>query len=57
MIIDRQTGEVHKYGISGRPLNVNGSSNRANIQVNRLNLGKSKPRYMVVVIAGGIRRG
>lgn len=36
-IRNNQTGDVRKYGISGRPLNKNGSSPRANRQVNQLN--------------------
>jgi RHS repeat-associated protein len=36
-IKDNQTGETYKYGISGRPLNQDGSSPRANTQVNALN--------------------
>jgi RHS repeat-associated protein len=49
MIVDTQTGTVHKYGISGRPLNQNGTSNRANVQVNRLNQ-TSPNRYRAVVL-------
>lgn len=36
-IKDNQTGETFKYGISGQPLNQDGSSPRANTQVNALN--------------------
>lgn len=36
-IYERSTGDVVKTGISGRPLNVNGTSPRANTQVNKLN--------------------
>jgi hypothetical protein len=36
-IIDTATGDVYKFGISGGALNKNGSSRRANTQVNALN--------------------
>ncbi|MEO1323889.1 MAG: RHS repeat-associated core domain-containing protein [Pseudomonadota bacterium] len=36
-IYDTKTGDVKKTGISGAPLNQNGTSPRANSQVNRLN--------------------
>ncbi len=37
VIKDKKTGEVQKYGVSGQPLNKNGTSPRANKQVNNIN--------------------
>ena len=36
-IYDYQTGDIHKYGISGQKLNKDGTSPRANSQVRQLN--------------------
>ena len=36
-IYNKKTGDVGKTGISGQPLNKNGTSPRANTQVNKLN--------------------
>ncbi|MBK8567027.1 MAG: hypothetical protein IPN76_27780 [Saprospiraceae bacterium] len=36
-IRDRRANDVYKYGICGRPLNMDGSSPRANEQVSVLN--------------------
>lgn len=48
------TRKVQKIGISGSKLNKNGTSRRANQQVNRLNK-KHKDRYTVRAIRTGIR--
>jgi RHS repeat-associated protein len=58
MITDNQTGQVYKYGISGQPLNSNGSP-RANSQTNRLNqqhpkLPDGSPRFSATVIASNV---
>ena len=37
-ITDNEEDDTFKYGISGEELNKNGTSNRANAQVNKLNL-------------------
>ncbi|MDR2145674.1 MAG: hypothetical protein LBE91_04350 [Tannerella sp.] len=50
-MVDTHTGKLVKPGISGQTLNKNGSSPRANRQVNKLNASQSDPkRYKGVVI-------
>ena len=44
-IYDKETGDVAKTGISGQPLNKNGTSPRANGQVNELNRGAGYEKY------------
>jgi RHS repeat-associated protein len=44
-IDDKEVGEVMKTGISGRPLNKNGTSPRANRQVNDLNRHYGSDRF------------
>ena len=52
-IVDAKTGEVYKTGISGQKLNKNGSSPRANQQVNQLNKNESG-RYRADVKETGV---
>ncbi len=49
-IKDKKTGDVHKYGISGEKLNKNGTSRRANTQVNKLNKAAGADRYSARVV-------
>ena len=44
------TGNAVKTGISGRTLNQNQTSPRANVQVNRLNRAARVDRYEAVVV-------
>ena len=44
-IYETNTGDVVKTGISGQPLNKNGTSPRANRQVNALNKAAGKGKY------------
>jgi len=44
-IVEKDTGELHKTGISGQELNKNGSSPRANRQVNKLNKEAGFEKY------------
>lgn len=44
-IVDKESGETIKYGISGRKLNKNGTSGRANSQVNKLNKDLKTDRF------------
>jgi RHS repeat-associated protein len=44
-IIEKETGKVQKTGISGGKLNKNGSSKRANSQVNKLNREAGFEKY------------
>ncbi len=53
-IVDTHTGQPEKYGISGSPLNQNGSSGRANTQVNAMNRGTSPGRYIANVLTTNI---
>lgn len=47
-------GDVVKTGISGQPLNENGTSPRANPQVSRLNKDAGRPRYRARVVEPSI---
>ncbi|MGY2398393.1 RHS repeat-associated core domain-containing protein [Pseudomonas sp. SDO5271_S396] len=49
VIVDTRTGRMMKPGISGRPLNKNGTSPRANQQVNVLNIPQPG-RYKAVIV-------
>jgi len=49
VIVDTKTGCMMKPGISGRPLNKNGTSPRANQQVNALNKPQAG-RYKAVIV-------
>ena len=53
-IYERSTGKVAKTGISGRPLNKNGSSTRANIQVNAFNKEVGYPKYAARIVMTGM---
>jgi hypothetical protein len=44
-----------KPGVSGRPLNVNGTSPRANLQISKLNAGQPG-RYKAVIVEHGVSR-
>ena len=48
-IVDIKTGEVQKTGISGQKLNKNGTSPRANRQVNKLNQELGYEKYKAVI--------
>lgn len=50
-IYNTETGDVVKTGISGQRMNLNGTSPRANIQVNRLNRGAGKNLYDSTIVA------
>jgi hypothetical protein len=52
-IVDN-TGDVVKTGISGRPLNLNGTSGRANSQVNTLNKNSNGATYSARVSESNI---
>jgi len=49
-IKDKVTGDVGKTGISGQPLNKNGTSPRANSQVNKLNKQAGYNKYEADVV-------
>lgn len=49
-IYNSETGDVVKTGISGQPLNKNGTSPRANIQVNKLNKAVGYSLYEARVV-------
>jgi len=49
-IVDSQTNETVKYGISGSKLNKDGSSKRANFQVRCLNKLKKAVKYFANVL-------
>ena len=49
-IYNKNTGDVVKTGISGSPLNKNGTSRRANIQVNKLNKAEGEDIYGAKVV-------
>jgi hypothetical protein len=53
-IYEISTGDVVKTGISGQPLNKNGSSPRANRQVNALNVAEGYDRYGARVVETGM---
>ncbi len=54
-IIDNQTNETVKYGISGSELNKDGSSKRANSQVNYLNKIFGALRYFAKILFTNIK--
>ena len=49
-IYNTETGEIVKTGISGRPLNVDGTSSRANTQVNALNREVGSGTYSARIV-------
>jgi len=49
-IWDTRDDSLYKIGVSGRPLNLNGSSGRANSQVNALNRGVGENVFEAVVV-------
>ena len=53
-IVDNRTGEVAKTGISGRPLNANGTSGRANSQINALNRVGGEGAYSARIVETNI---
>jgi hypothetical protein len=53
-INDRERGGLFKYGISGQPLNEDGSSPRANSQVNLFNRVVGWSRFFAKVLLKGI---
>ena len=53
-IVDQKTNTVFKYGICGRVLNKDGSSPRANEQVNLFNRLAGWARYIARIILTGI---
>ena len=55
VIYDKYTKQVQKIGISGGKLNKNGTSRRANSQVNKLNKSENTDRYAAKVIRTGIK--
>ncbi len=46
--------DIYKYGISGKPLNKNGTSRRANSQANKLNRREGYTRYIPFVMLRNI---
>jgi len=54
-ILDKKTRQVMKIGISGGKLNKNGTSRRANSQVNAWNKAVGSKRYKAVVIKKNLR--
>lgn len=53
-IYEKATNDVVKTGLSGQPLNKDGSSPRANAQVNALNKECGYPKYDSIVNITGI---
>lgn len=47
---DMPEDDTHKYGISGQALNKNGTSGRANSQVNQLNTELNYEKYSAEVL-------
>lgn len=54
-IHDREREGIYKYGISGRALNSDGSSPRANEQVNLFNRVVGWARFFAIIILSGIK--
>lgn len=54
-IIDKKTGKIVKIGISGGRLNKNGSSRRANSQVNKWNRQAGYKRYKAYVVKRNLK--
>ncbi|PEY99128.1 hypothetical protein CN326_23445 [Bacillus sp. AFS018417] len=54
-IYDRYSGDVVKVGISGKKLNKNGTSPRANQQVNDWNRRAGKEQYAARVVVKNIK--
>ena len=48
-IVENSSGDVVKTGISGKPMNQNGTSGRANGQVNELNAAEGQGTYSATV--------
>ena len=53
-IYKNKNGDVVKTGISGQPLNKNGTSPRANYQVNKLNKEMGSQEYAARIVKTGI---
>ena len=53
-IFDKQSGDVVKTGISGQNLNLNGTSPRANVQVNAWNKDAGFDQYAARVVKTGM---
>ena len=53
-IYDTETGKCMKTGISGQPLNPDGTSPRASAQVNAANRAAGRERYVALVVAQDI---
>lgn len=53
-IHDRAAGDVYKYGICGKPLNKDGTSPRANAQVNYLNRAVRWACFFAKILLTGI---
>lgn len=56
VIVEAATGKLHKTGISSKPLNQNGTSGRANSQVNKLNKKAGSQKYKAVIAEKNISR-
>lgn len=54
-IIDKNTDEVFKYGISFGPISIDGMSKRMKEQVRICNLAANEQRYFARIILTGIR--
>jgi len=54
-IYETSTGDVVKTGISGQPLNLDGSSRRANLQVNKWNRQEGAGKFAARIITKGIK--
>ncbi|MCB1158769.1 MAG: hypothetical protein KDK45_14810, partial [Leptospiraceae bacterium] len=54
-IIDNEKKDIYKYGICGKPLKADGSSTRANHQVDLLNRAVGWCRYIAEVILTKIK--
>ena len=53
-IFDQERANTYKYGICGDPLNADGSSPRANIQVKEFNRAFGWLRFLARVLLAGI---
>lgn len=53
-IYNVETEDVVKTGISGQPLNKNGTSSRANVQVNKLNKAAGRPMFDARIVETGM---
>ena len=55
LIYDQENGDIAKVGISGAKLNKNGSSRRANIQINFLNRLNGFGKYAAAILENAIQ--